>query len=111
MVDEAGGTHEETVEAALRVERFYAVEDSGNDVVAAGSLAAGKYDAHVEGLFKSFWVFVADEFHYGKSVSIRETLLYLLLVGHRLGGLADLKRHRTLQCFREFRNIIRTHSL
>ena len=72
MIDEAGGTHEEAIETTFLVEALDAVEDAADDIVAAGSLSAGKNNAYVERLFNALGLVVFYEFYYRKAISIGE---------------------------------------
>ena len=49
VLDQSVGSFEEAEEAARLVQGLDAVEETGDDVVSAGGLTAGKDDAHVDG--------------------------------------------------------------
>ena len=87
MVDETAGAHEEAEEAAVAVNLLDAVEQTADNVVAAGSLAAREDYADIDGLAGG-GIGVFLEFEFGKAVCVGEELVDFFLICHRLGGFA-----------------------
>ncbi len=111
MVDESGGTHQEAVETAFAVEALDAVENSAHHVVAAGGLATRQDYADIERLLETLRVLVALKLDDGHAIGVWEQFLYLLLVGHGVGGLADMDFHRPLQSLGQLGLIFGPHPL
>jgi len=92
-VDETGGTAEKTEQFRRGISLLDAVIESGDDVVAAGSLSAGKDHADAEG-FIDVLVFSLHEGDERLAVGVLEKIFHFGLVGHGLGRLSCLDRDR-----------------
>ena len=87
VFDQTGWPAQEAYEIAFRRGGLDAVKNAGNDIVAAGGLAAGQNDADVEGFLRGFLRLGESESRF--AVDVREKLLDLRGVGHGLGRLHD----------------------
>ena len=99
MIDETARAHKEAVELVLRIDGLYTVEETGNDIVSARSLSAGKNDSHVEPVIAGS--LALHELHYRHSVGVRKESLDLGLVADRLGRSTLDGLYRSFECVRK----------
>ena len=106
VADQPVGPLEEAVEAAVRMDRFQAVEESGDDVVAAGGLAAGEDHADIDRL-PALRVGIGFKGERGAAEGGLEDLADLLQVGDGggRGAFDDADHGAVSQRGREFRGI------
>ena len=100
VVYESAGTHEEAIEFVLGIKFLHGVEESGDDVVSAGSLSAAEYDTHVHGFMLLFLTLY--KLHEGHAIGVWEEFLYLFLVVYALGGFTLFHLHWSLERLGQF---------
>ena len=87
VFNKSGRTHEEAEQAAVAMNFLDTVEKAADNVVAAGSLAAGQDYTHVYGL-AGYGAVVFLKTYFGKAVGVGEQCADGILVGYGFGGLA-----------------------
>ena len=97
MVHQTARAQNKAIKLAFRVQPLDSVKQTADNIMSAGSLSAGKDDAHIEGSIS--FPLTRDKLNQRHPVSVGKQLFDFLLVGHRLSGCAFLYRNITLQTF------------
>ena len=100
VIHESAGPHEESVQTVVGVEPFHLVEESGDDVMSAGSLSAAQNDTHVDGFSRGF--VARNKFHKRHAVCMGEEFFDFFLIVYTLCGGTFTGLNCTLKCFRKF---------
>ena len=81
MVNQSAGTHQESVETAVLVYFLDTVEKTADYVVSAGGLTTREDNANIY-RFAYDGIGILFKLQFGQTVSVREQLLNLFLVGN-----------------------------
>ena len=103
MVYQTARAQDKAIQLVGRIEFLDSVEQAGDDIVSARSLAARKDDTHVHG--SKFLGFAFHQLQQRHSVRVGEQFLNFFLVSYRLSRFAFLYLNGAQQRFRQFRLI------
>ncbi len=88
VLDQSGGSHQESVELALGIKRLNTIKDPRDHIVSTGGLTTGQEDTYIDRVVLGVGIFPLLKGDARHTVGVGEELLDSLLVSYRLRGVA-----------------------